>query len=166
MAQIEIDTVADTDDRSLPVFTEMNQWMERVRERAFDLFAERGFQDGRDLEDWLLAESQVCSSAAELIERDDDFVLTVALAGFSRADVKITASPREIVIKASRKKKSSQNDKDKVHWSEFHTAEVYRRVSLPGAIRVDDISTKFSNGMLTINTPKAVEKDTKVSSAA
>ncbi len=159
MAQIEIDTVADTDDRSLPVFTEMNQWMERVRERAFDLFTERGFQDGRDLEDWLLAESQVCSAAAELVERSDDFVLTVALAGFSRADIKITASPREIIIKASRKKKR-QSEQHKTHWSEFHSEEICRRVALPGAIRVDDLSTKFTNGMLTINMPKAADEGT------
>ncbi len=165
MAQIQIDTVADTEDRSLPVFTEFNQWMEQVRERAFDLFSDRGFQDGRDLEDWLLAESQVCASAAELIERDDNFVLTVALAGFSRADVRITASPREVIVKASRKK-SRQHDKDKVHWSEFHTEEIYRRVSLPGPVEVDDIATKFSNGMLTINMPKAIDTDTEMSSSA
>ena len=164
MAQIKIETVADTDDRSLPVFDELNQWMERVRERAFDLFADRGFREGRDLEDWLIAESQVCSSAAELVEQDDNFVLTVALAGFKRSDISITASPREVIVKAEKKTKTGSDDKQKVHWTEFHGKEIYRSVALPSEIDVDAISSKYANGLLTITLPKAAEVE--VSTAA
>lgn len=32
-----------------------------VRERAYQLYEQRGKRDGRDLDDWLLAESEVAS---------------------------------------------------------------------------------------------------------
>jgi hypothetical protein len=31
----------------------------RISERAFELYVQRGFQDGHDLEDWLEAERQI-----------------------------------------------------------------------------------------------------------
>jgi hypothetical protein len=44
---------------------------ERIGKRAYELFQERGEQDGSEVEDWLLAEAELTAPASEL---DDDFV--------------------------------------------------------------------------------------------
>jgi hypothetical protein len=41
-------------DRALPT-------RQRIQERAFELYCERGRQDGRDWEDWLSAERELLS---------------------------------------------------------------------------------------------------------
>jgi Protein of unknown function (DUF2934) len=38
---------------------------EQIRRRAFELYEERGRTDGRDLEDWLQAESEVTQKKAK-----------------------------------------------------------------------------------------------------
>ena len=39
---------------------------EAIRHRAYELYDERGKADGRDMEDWLQAESEVKGRASEL----------------------------------------------------------------------------------------------------
>lgn len=38
---------------------------ERIRRRAYDLYEARGREDGRDLEDWFRAESEIKGKAAK-----------------------------------------------------------------------------------------------------
>jgi hypothetical protein len=41
--------------------TSEEQIQERIKERAYQLFLERGSEHGRDLEDWLRAEAEMLS---------------------------------------------------------------------------------------------------------
>lgn len=38
--------------------------LERIRQRAHELYVARGQGDGHDLEDWLQAEAEVCAASA------------------------------------------------------------------------------------------------------
>jgi hypothetical protein len=39
--------------------------LEKIRERAYELFAERGCEHGHDLEDWMRAEKEISNAGAE-----------------------------------------------------------------------------------------------------
>ncbi|HXE89838.1 MAG TPA: DUF2934 domain-containing protein [Terriglobales bacterium] len=39
----------------------LNGLEEEIRQRAYELYVERGYEDGHDTEDWLRAESEVLS---------------------------------------------------------------------------------------------------------
>ena len=39
---------------------------ERVRQRAFELFQLRGFQDGHDFDDWMQAEAEILGKPQKL----------------------------------------------------------------------------------------------------
>ena len=80
MSKVKVQKVPTTGDRKLPVFKEVEKLMERMRNRAYDLFCERGFSIGHDLEDWLRAEDEICWSAAGLVATDNGYRLEVALA--------------------------------------------------------------------------------------
>lgn len=161
MAKLNMQKVSNVDDRNLPIFKEFDAIAEQIRHRAFDLFKIRGFNDGRDFDDWLTAEREICWPKAELVEEDDEFEIKMALAEFDPKEITVTATPREVIVKAAhsdKQKKSSKKDGKKVRWSEFRDSSVYRRIALPAEVDVDKISAEFEHGMLEIEAPKAHEK--------
>ena len=172
MTKLRVKKVEDSDDRSLPVFAEIDAWMERIRARAFDIFSSRDSDEGCALEDWLAAEKDLCWSAAELAEHNEDFLLKVALAGFDANEITVTASPWEIIVKAAHTSTKETREKEpKIHWSEFRSSDAYRCVQLPQQIAVDAVTAEFDKGLLTITAPKdqagaQVEKRIQISTAA
>jgi HSP20 family molecular chaperone IbpA len=157
MARLNIQKIPTADVRNLPIFAEFDQLADRIRLQAYKLFSRRGAGEGHALDDWLAAEREVCWPAAELSERKGEFVLNVALAGFEPAEITVTATPREIMIKAAHKheRKSTGKGEPKLRWTEFRSNDVFRRVELPAAVDVDRVSAEFRNGLLEIAAPKA-----------
>ncbi len=158
MSKLNIEKVPSIDERNLPIFDEFNEIADRIRVRAFNLFANRGFGVGNDMDDWLQAEREICWPTAELVEEDDEYEVNVALAGYEAKDISVTATPRELIIKASHKDKEENRDEDddtRILWSEFRSSSVYRRIPLPAEVDVKKIKAEFENGMLEIEAPKA-----------
>ena len=56
---------ANDDERALPVFSELAQRLDAVRQRAFELFATRGGTAGHELDDWIAAEHEVLVTIEE-----------------------------------------------------------------------------------------------------
>lgn len=157
MSELPVLKAAAAKDRKLPIFAEFDDLAERIRVRAYNLFRGRGFEPGRELDDWLTAEHEICWPAAELTEEDDEFEVKVALAGFEPQDISVTATPRELMIKAShadKRKKTEDTDDAKLRWSEFRSNDVYRRIELPADINVEAVKADFKHGMLEIEAPK------------
>ena len=163
MSRLNIQKVRTTNDRTLPIFAEVEQLADRIRMQAYNLFAHRGAGDGHALDDWLTAERDVCWPAAELAEREGEFLLNVALAGFEAGDVTVTATPREIIVKAGRKHEQASAGKGepKLRWTEFRSDNVFRRVELPVPVEVEKISANFENGLLKILAPKVQPVESK-----
>lgn len=174
MSKLNVEKIPSAEDRSLPVFAEFDEMLDRLRDRAYNLFCTRGRGDGHALDDWLAAEREISWPAAELAERDGDLELNVALPGFEPEEINVTATPRELIIKAAHLTKRTsppEGAPDVVHWSEFHRSDVIRRVELPTEVDLDKISAELNRGVLTIEAPKATAKPKKakrvdVSSAA
>ena len=171
MSKLNIQKVPSPEERKLPIFKELDEIAEQIRVRAYNLFANRGFKSGHEFEDWLTAEHEICWPTAELVEEDDEFEIKVALAGFDTDEISLTATPREVIVKASHRDEHKEDD-EKVHWSEFRSNKVYRRIALPADVDVAKVKAEFENGMLEIESPKikakpeVAEKKIRVSSAA
>jgi HSP20 family molecular chaperone IbpA len=157
MSKLNIQKVPSAEDRKLPIFDELDEIADRIRVRAFNLFANRGFSEGHDLADWFSAQREICWPAAELVEEDDEFEVKVALAGFEPEDITVTATPRQLIVKATRKDARKDSDDKfgtKVCWSEFHRDDVYREIALPADVDVGKTKAEFAKGMLEIEAPK------------
>ena len=158
MPTLPVQKVPRVDDRSLPIFAEFDRFADRIRVEAYKLFARRGAGDGHALEDWLAAEHEVCWPAAELAEREGRYTLRVTLPGFEAAEISVTATPREIIVKAASKhQKTSADEQTKVRWSEFRSNDVFRRVELPAAVDVEKVTASLKNGLLEIVAPRQAE---------
>jgi len=161
MAELSVQKVPAADDRRLPIFAEFENLAERIRLQAYNLFSRRGGAAGHALDDWLAAEHEICWPAAQLVERDDAFALEVALAGFESGEVTVTATPREVILKAAHKAEKAESKDEKglnLRWSEFRSNEVYRRVELPSDIEVSKVTASLQNGLLKIVAPKVATK--------
>lgn len=153
MSKLNIQTVPSPEERKLSIFQEIDDVADQIRVRAYNLFANRGFTAGHEVEDWLTAEHEICWPMAELVEEDDEFEIKVALAGFEPDEISLTAAPREVIVKASHKDERKEEDEN-VRWSEFRSNKVYRRIALPSDVDVTKIEAEFENGMLEIEAPK------------
>jgi HSP20 family protein len=136
-----------------------------VEKRARELFDARGHDGGHELDDWLQAEHEICWAAARLVERDKDFVLSVALPGYEPSDVELTVTPREIIVHADRKSERAGPGKEnaaEVRWSDFRSNNVYRRIELPRAVDVEHVKATLRLGLLKITLPKVEAVVTKI----
>jgi HSP20 family molecular chaperone IbpA len=163
MSKPSVERVASSDDRSLPVFDEFDQITDRIRRRAYELFKLHETELTADVDHWLRAEREVCWPGAELCETDEKVTCRVALAGFEADDIAVTATPSEVIVKATLRHESSADEEsdtpETVCWSDFRYEEVYRRFGLPAEIVVDDVRATLDDGMLTITAPKAVHTE-------
>jgi HSP20 family molecular chaperone IbpA len=165
MPQLDVQKVSKTDDRSLPLFEELDRLADRIRVQAYNLFSRRGGDQGHALDDWINAEREFCWPSAELAELDGKYDVKVALAGFEPSEIAVTATPRELIVKASHEhRRPSQGKEAKVRWSEFRSNDVYRRVPLPAAVDVEKVTATFKNGLLEIVAPlaKAASEPAKI----
>lgn len=164
MSDVKIRRATD-DHHVLPVIAELEQKMEAVRERAFDLFSLRGGGQGHDLDDWVTAERELLGwSTAALKEHPTEFEVDVALPGFRADDVELTAMPHELIVHAARKDERS-GQSDHVVWSEFGSSEVYRRVALPADVQTDAVIAQLKNGVLRVHAPKSVVTNERAADA-
>ena len=165
MTEITVRKVSSLDDRTLPVFRELEKLMHEIGRRASVFAAARGYGAGDALDDWLRAEREVCWPAAELAERSKDFQLSIALPGYESPEIELTVTPREVIVHASKSRQLSEEGMAKeatVCWSEFRSDDVYRRIELPVSIDVDHVKATLRHGMLHVTAPKARSVVTKV----
>lgn len=92
----------DPDDPdALTLLESFNEIQEAIRQRAFGLFEERGAAHGREMEDWLHAESElIWVPNAEIMEDDKQFRIHLIVPGVEAKGVQITAMPQVIFVQA------------------------------------------------------------------
>lgn len=67
-------------------------------------------------------------------------------------DVSVSIVDGSLEIKAERREKSEQKDKNSYR-SEFRYGSFVRRVALPEGVKQDDISASYKDGVLEVRTP-------------
>jgi HSP20 family molecular chaperone IbpA len=75
--------------------------MDAVQRRAYHLFEGRGTGHGRDLDDWLEAQSQtLCLPQVQTSEDATHYVVLASLAGFTADLIWVIVSPHDMVLRA------------------------------------------------------------------
>lgn len=140
---------------------------EVVRKRAYELFERRGLALSDALDDWFRAEREVfAGTAAEMAEKDDAYHLSFTLPGFETKDVNVTATPHEIVVRASKSEEHKVDGKNTL-WTEFGSKDVCRKFELPNSIDIAKVTADLDKGVLRITAQKEeAAKGRKISIAA
>jgi HSP20 family protein len=114
-----------------------------------------------DLMDWGLSNFAGTNStlpAVNVRETDNEFIVEVAAPGMERKDFKVDYQNGRLTI-SSEKKEESKDEKDgKVTRREFNYQSFQRVFNVPeDMVNVDDISAKYTDGILYITLPKKDE---------
>lgn len=165
MANIAIQKIDSEKPVFAPVLKELTQTFDAIRKRAFELFEHRGGTPGNELDDWIEAEKDLFwVPQAELAETDTEFRIQVAAPGFDAKDIRVTAQPGEILVRADSTKRLQKRDKH-VSYSEFGEKSLYRRFELATPINVDRAAAHLEHGMVTITAPKKIAAITRKAAA-
>ena len=121
----------------------------------FEALFRSGFPDmpmNRDIMNALTALPDVTTfiPSVELSEKDGNYVIDMALPGFSQNDIDIEVSGNEITVTGRYERKK---DDGKTHYSEMQQASFQRTIVLPQDINADKVEASFRDGMLHIVAP-------------
>jgi|FaiFalFF_MnMetaG_3_1042247.scaffolds.fasta_scaffold00300_8 HSP20 family molecular chaperone IbpA len=126
----------------------------QIAERAYELAARRGYAPGRELDDWLTAESQlVWKPELRLEEHPRAFVLKFRLPGVHAADLRLSVEAERFLLLGEARAESVAEDV-RVHRDEFRYGIVFREVWLPQPIDPARARARLSEGVLTVTLPR------------
>lgn len=124
-------------------FAEMERLLDRMN-RQFDEFG-----------DWDPTETgeRGASTPTDLVEHDDEFVVTVDLPGFEKDDVEIRVADHTLRIAADRDESASEEEEAYLR-RERRRRSVRESVRLPDEVDKEAVSARMRNGVLTVTLPR------------
>jgi len=147
--------------RAESIFDELQQMQSRIMKRAYELFDGNGHAFGKDLGDWFQAERElVWKPAIELEEKDNKFLLQIAVPGVDSKDIDIEVTPEEILVKADLHHEHKET-KDKLYTCEFESGNLFRAVRLPKKIDPGKVTAELKDGMLQLTADIAQESQAR-----
>lgn len=108
---------------------------------------EQEFETGMDLR------PQTDSTAVDLAERDEEFVVTVDLPGYETDDIELTIADDTLRIEADREVESEEEG-DQYIRQERRMESVSRSIAFPEPVDAESVTASHTNGVLTVTVPK------------
>lgn len=137
------------------VFDRIQQTYDSIAQRAFEIFDNNGRWRGRELNDWLQAESELLHPVhLELEESDDNLTVRAEVPGFSAKELEINVGPHKLTITAKHEAQE-ESKKSKTVYSERCAKEILRVVDLPAEIDSSKVTATLKDGILSLELPKA-----------
>jgi len=137
------------------VFEYMQRMFNTIEQRAFEIFDHNGRLFGRELSDWLQAESEVLHPVhLEIAEADNSLTVRAEVPGFTAKELDIQVEPRRLTISGKHEAKE-ETKKGKTIYCEQCAAELLRTVGLPVEVDTSKVNATLKDGILSIELPKA-----------
>ena len=95
--------------------------------------------------------------AANIKETEVDFKVELAAPGLKKEDFNISVEDDVLTIKSERSSET-KDENERYTRKEFTYSSFTRSFTLPEAVKKDEISAAYTDGVLTINVPKNTEE--------
>lgn len=136
------------------IFDDLKSLIRSIERRAYDLFDGRGKEPGRDLEDWLKAETELMRPVlCEVKEADDHLTVQAEVPGFASEDLKVSVEPDRLFIRGS-KESNKKEETENTIYTECSAKEVFRTLYLPAEVDPSKVTAELKDGVLNIMLPK------------
>jgi len=148
------------------IFDRIEQVRDSIARRAFEIFEGKGRWPGRELDDWLRAESEfIHPMHLEITESDNHLNSRAEVPGFNAKELEINIEPRRLTITGKHEAKD-ETKKGKTLYSELCASEILRVVDLPAEVDTSDVGATLKDGILSIKmtktaAPKSVHVELK-----
>lgn len=137
------------------LFAEAEKIEKAIANRAYEFFERRGKKDGNDLDDWFLAESQLLRSLPmEMKEAEGVVTVKAEVPGFTADQIKISVEDSKLIISGKSEKTEEKKEGDKVVFSEIHSNQFLKELSLPTKVDIAKADATLKNGVLLLTLPK------------
>ena len=137
------------DECTEPLTDRVREIQERIAQRAYELFEERGREHGNDLDDWLRAESEILLPiAVKTYEFEDTFITHAQVPVLTADEIQVSVEQRRIVI-ADKDRPDSLDAEDA-----NRTKRLLCTVVLPDRVDWTSAAMSFKDGVLEVEVPK------------
>jgi len=128
-----------------------------IARRAFEIFDGRGRALGRDLEDWLRAESEFLHPVhLDITESDEALTVRAEVPGFSAKELDVGVEPHRLTI-SGRRESSEKSTSKKTIYAEQCSNQIFRAVDLPKEVDTSKVTATLKDGVLELSMPKAAK---------
>lgn len=139
------------------IFDQIQDTVNALSRRAYEIFEGNGRAFGRDLEDWFQAERELLHPVHVSIEESDNSLAVKAeVPGFSEKELEINLEPRRLTITGMREAKKEEKQ-GRTLYAERCCDQVLRIVNLPSDTETDKVTATLKNGVLEVTLPKAAK---------
>src|SRR5437660_4447250 len=129
-------------DDEQTIAKEMDEVQSKIRQRAFEISLDRNHA-GREVDDWLAAESEVIvSPPVEVAQKDGEFIIVMAVPGIDLHNLTILATRDQILVKSNFR--HDHEPDAEIHSCEFKSVMMLRSVRFPQAIDVRSLKTELN----------------------
>jgi len=127
--------------------------LERMFDRMSDQFEEaaRSWETGEQFE---FLPMRAESMATDIVDHDDEFVVTVDVPGFARDEVEVRVADDVLYVEAEHEEDTGVEEEQFIRRERSHRM-LSRSIVLPEHVQPDDVSATMKHGVLTITIPKA-----------
>ncbi|MBX7170329.1 MAG: Hsp20 family protein [Pyrinomonadaceae bacterium] len=130
---------------------------EAIAKRAFELFQNRGYKFGHELEDWFKAERELLKKVPiEIKDIDGNLNIRAEVPGFTAENLKVSVESNKVTIKGETEEKSEKKDKNTLY-TEWKSNKIFRTFDLPHRVEADKANATIKDGVLTLMIPKVAE---------
>lgn len=99
----------------------------------------------------------------DITDHKDHYAVSMDMPGVDKSKIKVNVDGRQLSVSGQRLFGNDEKGGGTSIHTERGTAEFERSVTLPGPVRVNAVSAKYDNGILTIDLPKAVASASPIS---
>lgn len=145
---------------AVTLFNRMEEIQQQIAERAYQLFEERGRNDGHDFDDWAKAEAELLApiqiggnETANALE------ITVDVPGFDQKDIEVAVEPRRVFLSGKTEKALVPDNNDEPSLTGQQTSMFFRVIDLPAEIDTTKAEARLKEGRLTLTLPKSGESE-------
>jgi len=138
------------------IFDRMREMHDMISRRAFELFEKGGRNFGRDLDNWLKAESELLHPVSISIEETEEGLKVQAeVPGFRAEDLEVSVEPHRLTLTGKRETEKEEKKKGETVYSERSAERMLRVVELPVEVNTEAVSAVLKDGVLEFTMPKA-----------
>jgi HSP20 family protein len=130
-----------------------------IAERAYSFFRDRGGEFGKDLDDWIRAESEMLRPVPiEMTQTDDTITVKAAVAGFKPEEIEVSVKDNVLIINGISVASAENKDGDTV-LREWNSNRFCRQLMLPDEVVAAEVNAELADGMLKVTMPKAPPRE-------
>jgi len=148
----EVTLLKDEPDQLIEILPDFD---DLIACRAAEIFENSGRLFGRDLDNWLRAETEFFHPMhIEISESPEALSVCADVPGFREKDLQIEVEPRRVTISGKREARN-QSRAGKTIYCETCSDQIRRVIDLPAAVVVNKAKTRVKDGVLELDLPKA-----------